>query len=192
MRHLKAGRKFNRSSTHRLAMWRNMTTSLIVHERIQTTDEKAKELRRHVEKMVTIAKRARLLGDGASDRQVAARQLHLRRQALSFIRDEDAVKKLFDDLAPRYADRSGGYTRIIKIGSRPGDQARISFIELLSAEEQPAEKKPAKKKAKPRAKAKPKAAKAAAPAEEPAGAPEPAVAEPPPAEEKPAGEKAAE
>lgn len=165
MRHLKSGRKFNRNSAHRLAMWRNMTTSLIVHERIKTTDEKAKELRHHVEKMITLAKRARVLGE-AGGANVAVRQLHLRRQALSFIRENDAVKKLFEELAARFADRPGGYTRVLKIGTRHGDSARMSLIELLGADEKPGEKKHARKK--PKAKAKGKPGKEAAGDEAPA------------------------
>ena len=159
MRHLKATSKFSRTSTHRLAMWRNMTTSLIVHERIRTTDEKAKQLRRHVEKMITLAKRARALGDGATDKGVAARQLHLRRQAGSFVRTEEAVKKLFSELAERFADRPGGYTRIIKIGTRTGDSAKMSFIELLAKEESAEEKKSTKKTKKPAARKPRKTAK---------------------------------
>jgi len=133
-----------------------MTTSLLEHERIQTTDEKAKDLRHYAEKMITIAKRARALGDGSTDHAIAAKQVHLRRQALSFLRDGEVVKKLFSELAERFAERPGGYTRIIKIGIRRGDAAHMSFIELLgAAEEVGAGKKAAKKKTK--AKAKPKA-----------------------------------
>jgi large subunit ribosomal protein L17 len=162
MRHLKTGRKFNRSASHRRALWRNMTTSLIVQERIRTTTEKAKELRHFAEKMVTIAKRARALGDGAANKDIAAKQLHLRRQALSFVRDEDAVKKLFDDLAARFADRPGGYTRIIRVGERIGDGAHVSLIEFLGANEEPRERKKAPA---PKKRAKPKAKAAAAPAD---------------------------
>jgi large subunit ribosomal protein L17 len=193
MRHLKTGRKFNRNSTHRYAMWRNMTTSLIVHERIKTTNEKAKELRHYVEKMVTIAKRARALGENAADTSIAARKLHLRRQALAFVRDKDAVTKLFDELAARFADRSGGYTRIIKVGDRIGDGARVSFIEFLAADEEVAEKSKksaAKRRGKPKVKA--EAEKAApAPAEEPApAAPDETVpVETPPAAEEPTPEE---
>jgi large subunit ribosomal protein L17 len=159
-----------------------MTTSLIVHERIRTTDEKAKQLRRHVEKMITLAKHARALGSG-EDKSIAAKQLHLRRQAGSFVRADEAVKKLFSELAERFAERPGGYTRIIKIGSRAGDCANMSYIELLAAEEKLEEKKPAKKAKKPAAKRtrrEPKSAKkaeAAPTAEEPAA--EPPAAEPP-------------
>ncbi len=115
MRHRKIGRKLNRSAPHRKAMFRNMVTSLLAHEHIQTTDAKAKELRRFTERMVTLGKKG---------------TLHARRQALSFVRDRDVVKKLFEDIAPRFADRPGGYTRITKLGVRRGDAAAVSLIEL--------------------------------------------------------------
>ena len=115
MRHRKTGRKLNRSAPHRQAMFRNMVTSLLDHEHIQTTDAKAKELRRFTERMVTLGKKG---------------TLHARRQALSFVRDRDVVKKLFEDIAPRFASRPGGYTRITKLGIRRGDAASMSLIEL--------------------------------------------------------------
>ncbi len=115
MRHRKSGRKLNRSSPHRYAMFRNMVTSLFQHEHIETTDAKAKELRRYADRMVTLGKRG---------------TLHARRQALAFVRSRDVVKKLFEDIAPRFADRPGGYTRITKLGVRRGDAAPMSIIEL--------------------------------------------------------------
>jgi large subunit ribosomal protein L17 len=115
MRHRKSGRKLNRSAPHRLAMFRNMVTSLLLHENLQTTDAKAKELRRFAERMVTLGKRG---------------TLHARRQALSFVRDPKVVKKLFEEIAPRFAERPGGYTRITKLGTRRGDAAQMSLIEL--------------------------------------------------------------
>jgi len=115
MRHRKIGRKLNRSAPHRKAMFRNMVTSLLAHEHIQTTDAKAKELRRYTERMVTLGKKG---------------TLHARRQALSFVRDRDVVKKLFEDIAPRFVDRPGGYTRITKLGVRRGDADAVSLIEL--------------------------------------------------------------
>lgn len=125
MRHNKTGRRFGRTSSHRAAMMRNMVTSLIEHERITTTDMKAKELRRLAEKMITLGKR----GD-----------LHARRQALRVIRSKDVVAKLFEMVAPRYQDRPGGYTRIIKLGTRAGDNAPLSLIELVEeGAETPAE-----------------------------------------------------
>ena len=109
MRHGNAGRKLNRTSSHRTAMFANMAASLIEHEQIVTTLPKAKELRPIVEKLVTLAKR----GD-----------LHARRQAISQIRNETLVKKLFETIGPRYTERNGGYTRILKAGFRHGDNAR--------------------------------------------------------------------
>ena len=116
MRHRKAGRKLGRSSSHRQALLRNMVTSLLDHERIQTTDAKAKELRRFTERMITLGKR----GD-----------LHARRQALRVIRSKEVTAKLFDELADRYRERPGGYTRVMKLGQRQGDAAPMSLIELL-------------------------------------------------------------
>ncbi|MBI3784367.1 MAG: 50S ribosomal protein L17 [Deltaproteobacteria bacterium] len=115
MRHLKAGRKLNRTSAHRKALLRNLVTSLIDHEQVKTTDAKAKELRRVADRMITLAKRG---------------TLHARRQAAAFVRTSKSVKKLFDEMAPRFRDRQGGYTRIVKIGVRHGDAARMSVIEL--------------------------------------------------------------
>ena len=129
MRHLKAGRKLGRTSSHRLATMRNMVTSLLQHEKIETTDAKAKELRPLTEKMVTLGKR----GD-----------LHARRLAMRVIRDESVAKKLFDDIAPRFKDRAGGYTRILKVGRRHGDNAPVSIIELVVLGKQVQEKKLAK------------------------------------------------
>ncbi|NOQ46432.1 MAG: 50S ribosomal protein L17 [Desulfobulbaceae bacterium] len=120
MRHRKAGRKLGRSPSHRKAMLRNMVTSLLEHERIVTTVPKAKETRRVAEKMITLGKR----GD-----------LHARRQALSYIRSKDIVAKLFDDLSGQYADRQGGYTRIIRTGTRYGDAAPMAIVELVGYEE---------------------------------------------------------
>jgi large subunit ribosomal protein L17 len=116
MRHQLSGRKLNRTSSHRKAMLSNMVVSLLRHERIQTTDIKAKEVRPVAEKMITLGKR----GD-----------LHARRQALSFLRDQEVVAKLFADIAPRNSSRPGGYTRILKIGYRHGDNAPVSLIELV-------------------------------------------------------------
>ncbi len=116
MRHRVAFRKLGRNTAHRIAMLRNMVTSLLEKERIKTTLPKAKEVRRLAEKMITLGKR----GD-----------LHARRQALAFIRDKSVVKKVFDELSKRYADRNGGYTRIIKLGWRKGDCAEMAIIELV-------------------------------------------------------------
>lgn len=119
MRHLKSGRKLNRSASHRWALMRNLVTSLFQHERIRTTDPKAKELRGLADRVIGLGKQG---------------TLHARRQALGIVQDEGVVRKIFDTLAPRFKDRPGGYTRIVKIGWRHGDNASISFIELLPAE----------------------------------------------------------
>jgi large subunit ribosomal protein L17 len=119
MRHLRAGKKFNRSASHRRALLRNLVTSLLRHERIQTTDPKAKELRRWADWMIGLGKEG---------------TLHARRQALAVIQDEAVVHKLFESLAARFKDRHGGYSRIVKIGWRRGDQAAVSIVELLPAE----------------------------------------------------------
>ncbi len=116
MRHGKSGRKLNRTASHRKALFSNMAASLIEHEQIVTTLPKAKELRPIVEKLVTLGKR----GD-----------LHARRQAASQIGSEDAAKRLFDTIAPRYASRNGGYLRIMKAGFRTGDNAPMAVIEFV-------------------------------------------------------------
>lgn len=111
-----AYRKLGRDSSARKALFRSMLTSLFKYERIETTEAKAKELRGFAEKMITLAKR----GD-----------LHARRQVLAFVMDEDVVRKLFDTIAPKYAERPGGYTRVIKLGVRKGDAAPVAIIELV-------------------------------------------------------------
>ena len=116
MRHRSSGRKLGRNSSHRKALFRNMVTSLLEHERITTTDAKAKELRGITDRMITLGKR----GD-----------LHALRQALSVIRSKEITAKVFDELADRYRDRPGGYTRVIKLGNRHGDAAPVSIIELV-------------------------------------------------------------
>jgi len=134
MRHQNAGRKFSRNSAHRKAMFRNMVTSVIEHERITTTDPKAKELRRLVERTITIALR---LGDVLTkprDQRTAAEQgkyVHALRMAGRMIRTREALHKLFDHVAPRLVGRPGGYTRILKVGTRPGDAAPLALIEFV-------------------------------------------------------------
>lgn len=120
MRHRKGPRKLNRTSTHRKAMFANMATALVKHEQIVTTLPKAKELRSVVDKLITLGKR----GD-----------LHARRQALRTIKDRALVEKLFSTLAERYADRPGGYTRVLKAGFRYGDSAPMAIIELVDRDE---------------------------------------------------------
>lgn len=131
MRHGKSGRRLGRTTSHREAMFRNLVTSFLNHEKITTTDAKAKEIRSVAEKMITLGKR----GD-----------LHSLRQAASYIREKSVVTKLFSTIAPRYKDRSGGYTRIVKLGIRQGDAAPISLIELVEEELKPqkARKQPVK------------------------------------------------
>ena len=117
MRHKMSGRKLNRTSSHRKAMFANMTASLLRHEQIKTTKPKAKELRSLAEKMITLGK----MGG-----------LHARRQAMSFLKDIEVVSKLFDPLAERYRDRQGGYTRVLAAGHRYGDSAPMAVIELVN------------------------------------------------------------
>ena len=128
MRHRKSGVKLNRTSSHKNAMFRNMVTSLLKYDRIRTTDAKAKELRRWADHIITLAKK----GD-----------LHARRQAMSIVREKAVVHKVFEEAPKRFATVSGGYTRIIKIGRRPGDAAPVSLIELITPE--PKKKKTPKK-----------------------------------------------
>ncbi len=118
MRHRNQGRKLGKKSQHRTAMFANMAAALIKHEQIKTTLPKAKELRPVVEKLVTLSRRG-------------AGNLHARRQALSTVRDEAQVKKLFDVIGPRYAKRPGGYTRVLRAGFRHGDNAEMAFIEFV-------------------------------------------------------------
>jgi large subunit ribosomal protein L17 len=130
MRHRKAGSQLGRNTSHRKALLRNMVTSLFKHEQIVTTDTKAKALRPVAEKLITLAKR----GD-----------LHARRQALAYIQDKSVAHRLFDEVKDRYLDRQGGYLRIVKKGTRKGDGAPVSIIQLLPVDEG---KKSGKKKAK--------------------------------------------
>jgi large subunit ribosomal protein L17 len=116
MRHRKSGRKLGRNSSHRKAMFRNMATSLVRHETIKTTLPKAKELRRVIEPLITLAK-----VDGVANRRLAFDRL----------RDKEAVGKLFSDLGPRFKDRPGGYLRILKMGPRPGDAAPMALVQLV-------------------------------------------------------------
>jgi large subunit ribosomal protein L17 len=169
MRHNKAGRRLGRTTSHRVAMFRNMVTSFLSHEKITTTDAKAKELRSIAEKMITFGKK----GD-----------LNSMRIAAAYIRDKKVVSKLFTAIAPRYKERNGGYTRIVKLGIRPGDNAPLSMIELVEEE---METKPAKKPAKKSA-ASADAPKAKAPRapRKPKTAAEPAVEESKEAAETPA------
>lgn len=156
MRHQKSGRKLNMSGSHRDAMFRNMVASLFKHRRIETTDARAKELRQLAERLITFAKK----GD-----------LHSRRMVLRFVPDTKVVHELFEEIGPHFAERNGGYTRIIKSGRRRGDNAALSLIELVGMEpkieelEERVEKKRKKKEEKVKA-AEGAAVQAGAPAAE--------------------------
>jgi len=142
MRHRKAGKKLGRVTAHRWALFRNLLTALFRHEQVTTTVVKAKALRPLADRMVTLAKRE---------------ELHARRQVLRLIVDAAVVRKLFDTIAARYADRRGGYTRIVRVGRRPGDGAPMAVLELVDRPETPK-----KEKGKKGAKARPKEAEKAA------------------------------
>ena len=148
MRHRVAGKKFNRSPSHRRALLRNLVTALLAHEAVRTTDAKAKELKRWGDRMITLGKQG---------------TLHARRRAAALIHGHAVVKKLFDELAPRYQSRQGGYTRVVKLGVRAGDAAPVSIVELVDrggATEDTGKKKPQRRrdagKQQPAAKQKPK------------------------------------
>ena len=129
MNHNKSYRKLGRRSDHRLAMMKNMTFSLLNAERIETTVTRAKELRKFVEKMITLGKKYNNFNLENNDER--AKAIHLRRQAFAFLRNEEAVAKVFKEIAPKYMDRNGGYTRIIKTDVRRGDSAELAIIELV-------------------------------------------------------------
>jgi large subunit ribosomal protein L17 len=134
MRHRNAGRKLGRKTPHRIMMFRNLVTSLLDKERVRTTLPRAKEARPIAERMITLGKRE---------------SLHARRQALAFVKDPEVVSKLFKTLAPRFAERPGGYTRIIRLGFRQGDGAQMAILELIGSgykARKPAEKKGKKAK----------------------------------------------
>jgi large subunit ribosomal protein L17 len=136
MRHRVAGKKLGRKTAHRVMMFRNMVTSLLDKERVRTTLDRAKAVRPIAERMITLGKRE---------------TLHARRQALAFVKDPAVVAKLFSTLAPRFSQRPGGYTRIIRLGFRDGDGAQMAYLELIGSEFKPAKKdegKGAKKSAK--------------------------------------------
>ncbi len=135
MRHRKSGLKLGKTTSHRQSMFKNMVTSLFKHDRIRTTDVKAKELRRWADHVITLAKR----GD-----------LHARRQVMNIIRDKNIVHELFKNASEKYSSRSGGYTRIVKIGRRAGDAAPVSLIEIIDSDKtQKGVSKPKKKATSP-------------------------------------------
>ncbi|MCB9477367.1 MAG: 50S ribosomal protein L17 [Deltaproteobacteria bacterium] len=196
MRHLNSYRQLGRNSSHRKAMFRNMATSLLAteDERIRTTEAKAKELRRVVERLITLGKRYHALGEAGEDKAIAAKKLHLHRQALAYLHDKKAVERALTILAARYEERPGGYTRIIKVGSRVGDSAPMAIIELIP-EDEPAksdEKKTRRRRSRRRGAETAGATQAPAPkATAPAPAEEPVAADEP-VEEVAAEETAAE
>lgn len=133
MRHRKDGRRLGRNSSHRRAMMRNLVTSFLEHGKITTTEARAKELRREAEKMITLGKRAlrSSFPSELPDEEYQQKYLHLFRQALSFLQDKDVARKVFNEYAPVFAQRPGGYTRILKLATRQGDNAPVALIELV-------------------------------------------------------------
>jgi large subunit ribosomal protein L17 len=148
MRHLKAGRKLNRTSSHRRALFRNLAAALLHHESIRTTNPKALELRKVADRLISLAKR-----NGADN-------THAMRLAFAYLRDKEIVKKLFSDIGGRYAEINGGYTRVLKIGRRRGDAAPMAIIELTQKKETKEEAKEEKKVGKVKANKEQKALKA--------------------------------
>ena len=134
MRHNVAHRKLGRVTEHRLALLRNQAIALLRHEKIETTMPKAKELRPFVERLITIARR------GVAAGEAGGKTLHARRLVLAELPDTEVVGKLFDTLAPRFAERPGGYTRILRVGFRRGDSAEVAHVELVGSEYHPAAK----------------------------------------------------
>lgn len=159
MRHRKAGLKLSRKTGHLNSMFRNLVTSLLKHDRIRTTDTKAKELRRWADHLVTLAKR----GD-----------LHARRQALAIVQEPAVVHSLFEKAGERFGSTAGGYTRLAKLGVRPGDAAPMTLVELIGAEEKGKKKKKGRKKAAPSSEGKKKVAEPKAEAKEKASKATPA------------------
>src|SRR5215468_5666439 len=144
MRHRKAGLHLSRTSAHRQALFSNLVAALLTNERIRTTDAKAKETRRLAERTITWARRVGEVLTKKPDRRTteeSARVVHAVRMARRVVRDRGAVMKLFDEIAPRFMGRRGGYTRIVKLGARPGDAAPMSLLELIP-DETPAPKGP--------------------------------------------------
>lgn len=139
MRHRKAGRKFGRNSSSRKAMFRNMVTSVLRHEQIRTTEAKAKEVRAYVERVITLGRRAPSVDQiealsGEEQAQARADRVHAIRRARLWVNDRDVLGRVFGEYAERYSDRDGGYTRVIKMGPRPGDNAPMAIIELVRDE----------------------------------------------------------
>ena len=136
MRHRKSGRRLGRNSSHRKAMYRNMVTSLMLHGRIRTTEAKAKELRSIADRVITLGKKVtpaaiEAAGDEAHKKVLTARRIHNIRRARRLVNNPEALNKVFNEYAERYTERPGGYTRILKLGNRPGDNAPMAMIELV-------------------------------------------------------------
>jgi large subunit ribosomal protein L17 len=140
MRHKRAGLHLSRTAAHRKALFSNMVAAVLTYERIRTTEVKAKEIRRLAERTITWARRLGAILTKKPEKRTAdekARVVHAMRMALRVVRDRDAVLKLFDEIGPRFLARHGGYTRLIKVGQRPGDAAPMALLELIPAESQP-------------------------------------------------------
>lgn len=131
MRHRKDGRRLGRNSSHRRAMLKNMVTSLLLHGRIRTTDTRAKEVRRLAERLITMGKKALPGADDAGEAAFQQRRLHYYRRILKVVQNRELTRKILDEYAELYKERPGGYTRILKLGRRQGDNAPISILELV-------------------------------------------------------------
>ena len=194
MRHRVAGLTLSRTSAHRQALFSNLVAALFTYERIRTTDAKAKETRRLAERTITWARRVGDVLTKKPDRRNAeesARYVHAIRMARRVVRDRGAVMKLFDELAPRYLSRRGGYTRIMKLGQRPGDAAPMSLLELIPEDGAPAAKEPATSTKDKPGKGAAKGAKAAAGETSQKASPKAGGAKKPAAEGKAAAKKPA-
>lgn len=148
MRHKRAGLHLSRTAAHRKALFSNMVAALLTYERIRTTEVKAKEIRRLAERTITWARRLGAILTKKPEKRTAeekARVVHAMRMALRVVRDRDAVLKLFEEIGPRFLARHGGYTRLMKVAQRPGDAAPMALLELIPAEGEKAETKPAPK-----------------------------------------------
>ncbi len=155
MRHRVAHRKLGRVTEHRISLLRNQATALLRHEHLTTTVPRAKELRPFVERLITIAKRGVSQSTGQADGAPNGKALHARRLVMQDLQDREVVAKLFETLAPRFAERPGGYTRLLRIGFRKGDSAEVAQVELVGSEFNPRAKNEAEAKgegAKPKAK----------------------------------------
>ena len=152
MRHRVAHRKLGRVTEHRISLLRNQATALLRHEHLTTTVPKAKELRPFVERIITIAKRG--VAHGSADKTAVIKTLNARRLVMQDLQDREVVTKLFDTIAPRFAERAGGYTRLLRLGFRKGDSAEVAQVELVGSEFDPKAKSEAEgtEEAKPKAK----------------------------------------